>query len=137
MAAIWRGWEYCDTSLRKVPTLAKMVATQVRQFKEFTDTHRIVKILHMTSAEMKNAHSKLFRLENVKAITSTPVTLKNGMWLILVNAFIPETELLTIDSIVARHVILEGERPFLNAPYRLGDPRDHMPQGYLEKLKKQ
>jgi len=137
MATIWRGWEYCDTSLTKVPTLAKMVATQVRQFREFTDTHRIVKILHMTSAEMKNAHSKLFRLENVKAITSTPVTLKNGMWLILVSAFIPETELLTIDSIVARHVILESERPFLNAPYRLGDPRDHMPQGYLEKLKKQ
>lgn len=137
MATKWRGWEYCDTSLTRVSATARVVFLQIRQFKEYLEHHRVVKIVHMTPAEMKAASSKLMRLENVKGITSTSITVKNGMWKVLVSNSILTTELMTIDSIIEQHMIEDPERPHIKPPFCPSDPQDHMPNEYLAKLKHQ
>ena len=136
VAAEYPNWEYCDTTLMRFPAHRDLPARQLEVYKEFYKGYRVINVVNVAVDEMQRSFSDIRKLRHVRHIGSTEMTARLGKWSILVKTFIPEEELIAMDSIFKRNMSL-SDRKFDREPYRRPEPIDQFSGSYLEQLQKQ
>ena len=129
-------WEYCDIIMLRVPEHRNSARDQIQEYLRFIRAHRVLKIIHLECDEMMAVAPEICKLENVVNITSTPMTIRNGTWNVLVNTSIKDAELLAIDSIL-RNCTRAKEPKWKDGPFRRSKNLDHMNTNYLSTIHKQ
>ena len=119
--------------MMRFPTHRDLPAHQLEAYKEFYKGCRVIHIVNVLVEEMQQSFSNIKKLRLVRHIGSTEMTARLGKWSILVKTFIPDEELIAMDSIFKRHMS-PSDQKFDREPYQRPEPIDQYSGSYLEQL---